>query len=316
MLAVAVASATRGGAPVRVADGAEGMRRFLTHRVRLPSFERDFEIHNASGLGEINRLSSDHVLKILRFAQAHEDTRPLLDALASPGKAGTLRSRLVGTEAEGRLFAKTGTEGNALALSGYVKGRGRKADLGFSVLAAGASEADRPDVARWIDAFAITMAKLEPRATPARGPPPARPAVPHGRRELELTFGRPGEHVVRHRLKLGPGGKPLTVRVNKKLVGVLETALADADRQGLLQHIRRLGGTYKLRTQRRPDGRELEPRVYSTHSYGIAFDLNPDARGGDVHPALAAVLMQHGFVWGAHFARNYDPMHFQFVTGF
>src|SRR6185295_3042843 len=131
----------------------------------------------------------------------------------------------------------------------------------------------------------------------------------------ETTFGRPGEYLVRHRLRLGPNGAIATVRMNRKLIPIMEAALADAADRGLLRHIHALGGTYKLRAQRRPDGTELVPRRFSTHSYGVAFDLNPDAQGGDVHPDLARLFQGYGFVWGKNFANNRDPMHFQYVSG-
>lgn len=314
MLALAAASKRRGGAPVSVADGAADLGRFLHERVGLAVFEREFRLDNASGLGGANVMTSDNVLSVLRFAAEGARTRPLLDALATPGQRGTLRARLRGSAAEGRLRAMVANDGAAQALSGVIDGvRGREA-VAFSAIAKGGS---RADVAAWLDALAITLARIEPRA-PRPGPVDRAswPAVPDGLPELETTFGRPGEHLVSHRLRLGPGGSLVTVRLNRKVIAVMEGVLADAADQGLLEHIREFGGSYSLRTQRRPDGTELTPRRYSTHSYGVSFDLNPDEQGGDVHPALGEHFQKYGFVWGKFFANNYDPMHFQYVKGY
>ncbi|HUS64548.1 MAG TPA: D-alanyl-D-alanine carboxypeptidase/D-alanyl-D-alanine-endopeptidase [Kofleriaceae bacterium] len=314
MLALAAASKARGWAPVSVATGAADLSGFLNKRVRLRTFDREYVLANASGLGEINQLTSDHVLAVLRYVAAHEKTRPLLAALATPGGRGTLSGRMRGTAAEGRVRAKTGTTTTGAALSGVVEGRGGADGLAFAALVSGKSRADN---AAWLDALAITLSRLEPKAPrPAPADPSSWPTVPTGRLELETTFGKPGEHVVRTHLPLGPGGRMATVRLNKKLIPLMAAALADAQSKGLLEHIKRLGGTYKLRAQRRPDGTELVPRRFSTHSYGISFDINPDVHGGDVDPALGEHFEKYGFVWGKYFKNNYDPMHFQFVKGF
>jgi D-alanyl-D-alanine carboxypeptidase len=298
LLGLAVASSRRKGAPVSAADAASDLGGFLNQRVRLRRFERDHLLASASGRGGVNRMTSDHVLSVLRYAASHERTRPLLDALS----------------ADGRLRASHSATGKAQALSGVIEGRGGADGVAFSALATGPS---RGDVSDWLGALGTTLARSEPKAPRAQpNDPSSWPKVPDGRLELETTFGRPGEHVVRARLPLGPGGRMATVRLNRKLIPVLEAALADAQQKGLLRHVLRLGGTYKLRAQRRPDGTELTPRTFSTHAYGVSFDINPDARGGDVDPALGEHFQKYGFVWGKFFARNYDPMHFQFVSGF
>ena len=52
------------------------------------------------------------------------DDRFLFDyyfnALSVSGKDGTLRNRMIGTEAEGNVHAKTGTLNGVSALSGYI----------------------------------------------------------------------------------------------------------------------------------------------------------------------------------------------------
>jgi hypothetical protein len=281
-------------------DGAAGIARFLGARVRLRRFNREFAIRDPSA-HRGNTLSSDQMLAVMRFAAKNPRTAPLLDAL--------------GAGPDQRVVAATHRAGAAVSRTGIVRSRGRKADLGFAVLARAPSAAERPFAEAWLDALSLTLARLEPRA-PGPGHPAAWPAVPRGKRQLEATFGRPGEYVIRHRLPIGPGGRMQQVRINRKLIPVLEAALAEAAEKGLVRHIERFGGTFKLRTKRRPDGTELQPPVFSTHSYGVSFDINPDVEGGKVHPELGRLFEKYGFVWGKNFAHNYDPMHFQFVADY
>ena len=44
--------------------------------------------------------------------------------------------------------------------------------------------------------------------------------------------------------------------------------------------------------------------------------FDPDEKGGEVHPDLAQVFLDHGFICGNNFVDNYDPMHFQLVSGY
>jgi D-alanyl-D-alanine carboxypeptidase len=290
-------------ATARLPDGAAGLARFLGARVRLRRFNREFAIRDA-GAVRGNTLSSDQMLAVLRFAEKHPRTAPLLDALAPAH--------------DGRAAVATAATGAAVSHIGFVRPRdGRKAPIGFAALARLRSPDDSAAAAAWLDALALTLARIEPRTRrPRENDPSSWPTVPRGARELETTFGRPGEYVVRHRLPIGPGGRMQQVRINRKLIPVLEAALAEAASRGLVKHIRTFGGTFKLRSKRRPDGTELEPPMYSTHSYGVSFDINPDVSGGDVHPELGALFEKYGFVWGKYFSSNYDPMHFQFVADY
>jgi serine-type D-Ala-D-Ala carboxypeptidase/endopeptidase (penicillin-binding protein 4) len=154
LMALAAASYERGDAPVSHADAAASLSRYLRKTVGL----RGFSLGNASGLGEVNRFTSEHFITILRHAQRHERTAELLSLMTSPGRPGTLASRMVGTAAEGRLFAKTGTDGRALGLSGYIQGRAGR--VVFSVLTDG-HEKRRGSVRRYIDAFGVALSQLE-----------------------------------------------------------------------------------------------------------------------------------------------------------
>ena len=174
MLALAAATHRRAGAPVSVADGVADLRRFLRAKAQVP-----VAIYNASGIGAVNRFTTTDILRMLRYAQRHPQTKPFFRALAIAGEHGTLKGRMMGTPATGRLWAKTGTDGPNVALSGIVTRPGdRRAPLGFSAIASG-PKARRSEARAWLDALGITLAQLEPRSslTPRRALTKTRPVV-------------------------------------------------------------------------------------------------------------------------------------------
>jgi len=81
-----------------------------------------YVMKNGSGLNDTNRFSAAQMTRLL--AAVHERTEFFPEYAASLGIAardGTVRLRMEGTPAAGRLRAKTGTLENAAALSGYVR---------------------------------------------------------------------------------------------------------------------------------------------------------------------------------------------------
>ncbi|HET9450952.1 MAG TPA: D-alanyl-D-alanine carboxypeptidase/D-alanyl-D-alanine-endopeptidase, partial [Aggregicoccus sp.] len=108
------------GAPGSFAKGIEVVEAFLERDVGLP--RGSYVMKNGSGLNDTNRFSAaqlDRVLRhmFLRFPLAPE----FLSSLGIAGKDGTLKYRFEGSDAVGRLRAKTGTLSNVSALSGYVQ---------------------------------------------------------------------------------------------------------------------------------------------------------------------------------------------------
>jgi D-alanyl-D-alanine carboxypeptidase/D-alanyl-D-alanine-endopeptidase (penicillin-binding protein 4) len=81
-------------------------------------------IVDGSGLSRLNRLTSATLVAMLR--KGYDDPllrEVLLSSLPVAGRTGTLRRRMRGSIAAGRVMAKTGTTREASALSGYVKRR-------------------------------------------------------------------------------------------------------------------------------------------------------------------------------------------------
>ena len=82
-------------------------------------------VADGSGLSRYNYLTARTLVDILQ--RMHNDPRhaaPFLATLPVAGFSGTLKNRLVGTAAAGKVHAKTGSMSNVRALSGYVTREG------------------------------------------------------------------------------------------------------------------------------------------------------------------------------------------------
>jgi len=81
-------------------------------------------IVDGSGLSRLNRLTPAMLVAMLQKGYADPLVREvLLSSLPLAGRTGTLRRRMRGSPAAGRVRAKTGTTREASALSGYVQRR-------------------------------------------------------------------------------------------------------------------------------------------------------------------------------------------------
>ena len=124
----AQASNGPGSWPGGVAAAAE----FLDRQVGIP--RNSYVMKNGSGLNDVNRFSAAQVVKVLAYMYPRLTLAPeYLSSLGIAGKDGTVRFRMGGTPAVGRVRAKTGTLEDVTALSGYaesVSGR----HYAFSVL--------------------------------------------------------------------------------------------------------------------------------------------------------------------------------------
>lgn len=80
---------------------------------------------DGSGLSRRNLLTADFTVALLTWMRTESRWwAQFRDALAVGGVDGTLRRRMCGSRAEGRVYAKTGTLTGVSALSGYVNTRG------------------------------------------------------------------------------------------------------------------------------------------------------------------------------------------------
>jgi D-alanyl-D-alanine carboxypeptidase/D-alanyl-D-alanine-endopeptidase (penicillin-binding protein 4) len=110
------------GADARPATWQEGLavvQRFLTDHVGLTP--GTFRYGNGSGLFDASTFSPAQIGAVL--ATAHRNMRygpDLMASLAIAGTDGTLRSRMLGSPARGRVRAKTGTLAAVSTLAGYL----------------------------------------------------------------------------------------------------------------------------------------------------------------------------------------------------
>jgi serine-type D-Ala-D-Ala carboxypeptidase/endopeptidase (penicillin-binding protein 4) len=93
-----------------------------------------YVMKNGSGLNDTNRFSARQLVTILRAMWARFPVHAeYVVSLPVAGRDGTIRWRMEGTEAAGRLRAKTGTLESVTTLSGYVETAGHRT-LAFAIL--------------------------------------------------------------------------------------------------------------------------------------------------------------------------------------
>jgi len=107
---------------------------------------------DGSGLSDATRVTCRALTAVLTAWSG-----VLLPALPAAGRDGTLRRRLVGTAAEGRVRGKTGSLDGVSSLAGYVEaGDGRP--VAFAAIVTG-FPAESPEGRRVIDQIAIGLAR-------------------------------------------------------------------------------------------------------------------------------------------------------------
>jgi D-alanyl-D-alanine carboxypeptidase len=135
------------------------------------------ELHDGSGLSHANRVSARSTIALLGFMDGSPIGTSWGQTLAIAGVRGTLGSRLTGADTLGRVFGKTGTLSDTIALSGYLENRHDGQRYRFSILWNAVTDQAA--------ARALSDRIVEVAARDLRGAG-ARPAAP------ELLFVRPG----------------------------------------------------------------------------------------------------------------------------
>jgi D-alanyl-D-alanine carboxypeptidase/D-alanyl-D-alanine-endopeptidase (penicillin-binding protein 4) len=113
---------------------------------------------DGSGLSRRNRVSAEHLGKLLVAMAADERLRPaFVDSLPVAGREGTVADRMRGTAAEGNCATKTGTLSDVSALSGYCEAGTHT--IAFSALM---NDADIDAARRAQDRIAAAVARYQP----------------------------------------------------------------------------------------------------------------------------------------------------------
>lgn len=100
--------------------GARRLSMYLQRKIDARA--DDFRIADGSGLSLYNYVSPYILTQILGRIYRHPELYPIFkSSLPQAGVDGTLSRRMLGTKAEGRVFAKTGTVTGVSSLAGYVE---------------------------------------------------------------------------------------------------------------------------------------------------------------------------------------------------
>ncbi|MBV6480288.1 MAG: hypothetical protein HGGPFJEG_03164 [Ignavibacteria bacterium] len=107
--------------PGSISKGEEAVINFLTS---IGNPRSNFEILEGSGLSRFNSVNSDLYIRLLKYMYDDEKTFDYFySSLSIAGVDGTLRNRMIGTEAEKNVHAKTGTLNSVSSLAGYAVSR-------------------------------------------------------------------------------------------------------------------------------------------------------------------------------------------------
>jgi serine-type D-Ala-D-Ala carboxypeptidase/endopeptidase (penicillin-binding protein 4) len=150
------------GTPGTWAKGVAAVEDFLAEAGIPPG---SYLMRNGSGLNDANRFSARQTVQLLRemwrrFPLASE----FVAALPVAGRDGTIRWRMEGTPAAGRLRAKTGTLEGVTSLCGYVEAASGET-LAFAVLVN--DHSGRAAAVRAVDAFGEALAEGRAPLAPA-----------------------------------------------------------------------------------------------------------------------------------------------------
>lgn len=136
-------------------EGIAELERFLKQAGLAPG---EVRLDEGSGLSRTSLVTPRAVVGLLRFMARHESAEAFRASLPVAGVDGTLRRRLKGTSAEGRLLGKTGMMRGVYCLSGYVTTLAGE-ELAYAILL-NHYFGESADVARGgLDALAVILAE-------------------------------------------------------------------------------------------------------------------------------------------------------------
>lgn len=120
------------GVPGSHAKGIDVVEDFLEREVGIP--RGTYVMKNGSGLNDANRFSAAQTTRLLVHMMDRFQVMPeFISSVGIAGKDGTLKYRFEGSDAVGKLRAKTGTLETVSALSGYVESVGKERFV-FSIM--------------------------------------------------------------------------------------------------------------------------------------------------------------------------------------
>ncbi|MEJ5285819.1 MAG: D-alanyl-D-alanine carboxypeptidase [Candidatus Kapaibacterium sp.] len=92
---------------------------YLLDSLKMPCLE--CKMFDGSGLSRRNRFTPEAIANLLIYFINSQNSVIIDSLLPIAGYDGTLKERMIGTTAQGKVFAKTGTHSNASGLAGFVK---------------------------------------------------------------------------------------------------------------------------------------------------------------------------------------------------
>jgi hypothetical protein len=116
------------------------------------------------------------------------------------------------------------------------------------------------------------------------------------------------------RLAWDPSRTITRMTCHRLMASIFAAAFDSIQQSGLQTSVTSFGGCFAFRPQR--TGSKL-----STHSWGIAIDLNSESNAqgsaGNMPAELIEIFRSAGFEWGGNWrGKACDPMHFQFCSGY
>ncbi len=162
--------------------GAEfaGVGSLQTGRQALEAFlekagiaDEPLDFSDGSGLSRTNLLTPGSVVRLLHYMERHPRAEEFRDCLPVAGRDGTLKGRMKGTAAEGRVLAKTGTLKFVSSLAGYATSLDGTR-MAFSIMANNTRSSPR-EARRAIDAICALMAGSRWKEPAAAGDSQQRP---------------------------------------------------------------------------------------------------------------------------------------------